>query len=85
MVRLDFTKRDSVTTLSDCGYMPYWVSRPHDNGHRHQYRILSFEEPDSVLTTTERKRRDTIRTAMRALFKKHNRGGIREIPFETNQ
>lgn len=85
MVRLDFTKRDSVTTLSDCGYMPYWVSRPHDNNHRHQYRILSFEEPDSVLTATERKRRDTIRTAMRALFKKHNRGGIREIPFETNQ
>ena len=74
-----------LSSHPESGYMPYWVSRPHDNGHRHQYRILSFEEPDSVLTATERKRRDTIRTAMRALFKKHNRGGIREIPFETNQ
>jgi len=28
MVRLDFTKRDSITTLSDSYYTLYWVSRP---------------------------------------------------------
>jgi len=81
MVRLQFTKRDSLTRLSDADYMLYWVSRPHDNGHRHQYRILPLDEPDSTLTATERRQRDTIGQAMRRLMRQHNRGNIREHRF----
>lgn len=83
MVRMEFIKRDSVTTLSDANYMLYWVSRPPDNGHRHQYRILSLDEPDSLLTATERQRRDAIRDAMRALMHDHNVGGVQEYAFKT--
>ena len=82
MVRLQLTKRDSITTLSDANYMLYWVSRPHDNNHQHQYRILPVDEPDSVLTTTEQKRRDAIRHSMRSLMEKHSKGDIREYLFE---
>lgn len=81
MVRMELTKRDTLTTLSLCDYMLYWVSRPPDNGYRHQYRILSVDEPDSLLTATERQRRDSIRTAMRQLMQQHNRGLIQEHKF----
>ncbi|MBQ8656294.1 MAG: CapA family protein [Prevotella sp.] len=82
MVRMEFTKRDSVTTLSDCGYALYWVSRPQDCGHKHQYRVLPIDEPDSVLTAAERQKRNTVRTAMRNLMQKNNQGGIKEYTFE---
>lgn len=78
MVRMEFTKRDTVTVLSDSGYLLYWVSRPHDNGHQHQYRILPVDEPDSTLTITERQHRDAIRSSMRRLMEKHNKGAIKE-------
>lgn len=81
MVRLDFVKNDSITMLYDCSYMPYWVSRPHDNGFTHNYRVLSLDEPDSLLTATEIRQRDTISQAMRTLFKLHNVGEIKEIGF----
>lgn len=81
MVRMELTKRDTVTTLSDCSYMLYWVSRPHDNNHQHQYRILSVDEPDSILTATEQKQRAVIRSSMRQLMEKHNVGGIKEHTF----
>lgn len=81
MVRLDFVKNDSLTMLSDCRYIPYWVSRPHDNNFRHNYRILSLDEPDSLLTKKERQQRDTISESMRTLFKEHNVGDIKEIGF----
>lgn len=81
MVRLDFVKNDSLTMLSDCAYIPYWVSRPHDNNFRHNYRILSLDEPDSLLTKKERQQRDTISESMRTLFKEHNVGDIKEIGF----
>ena len=81
MVRLELTKRDSVTTLSDCGYALYWVSRPHDCGHRHQYRILPIDYADSLLTATERQKRDVIRRSMRRLMEQHNVGGVKEYPF----
>ena len=82
MVRMEFTKRDSVTTLSDSGYALYWVSRPQDNGMKHQHRILPIDEPDSVLTAAEIQKRNTIRTAMRNLMQKNNKGGIKEYTFE---
>ena len=81
MVRLDFVKNDSLTMLSDCAYIPYWVSRPHDNGFKHNYRLLPLDEPDSLLTKKERQQRDTISESMRTLFKEHNVGDIKEIGF----
>ena len=81
MVRLDFVKNDSLTMLSDCAYIPYWVSRPHDNDFKHNYRLLSLDEPDSLLTAKERQKRDTINEAMRTLFKNYNVGDIKEIGF----
>lgn len=81
MVRLDFVKNDSLTMLSDCAYIPYWVSRPHDNGFKHNYRMLPLDEPDSLLTKKERQQRDTISESMRTLFKEHNVGDFKEIGF----
>ena len=81
MVRLDFVKNDSLTMLTDCAYIPYWVSRPHDNGFKHNYRLLPLDEPDSLLTKKERQQRDTISESMRTLFKEHNVGDIKEIGF----
>ena len=81
MVRLDFVKNDSLTMLYNCEYIPYWVSRPHDNGFRHNYRVLPLNEPDSLLTVTERRQRDTISKAMRTLFENHNVGKIKEMAF----
>lgn len=81
LVRLDFVKNDSLTLLSDCAYIPYWVSRPHDNGFKHNYRLLSLDEPDSLLTAKERQQRDTISQAMHTLFEQYNVGDIKEIGF----
>ena len=78
MVRLDFTKCDSLTSLSDCSYTLYWVSRPPDNGYRHNYRILPIDYPDSLLTATEQRLRGTIRKNMRQLMKEHNVGNTKE-------
>ena len=78
MVRLDFTKNDSQTFLSDQSYSLYWVSRPPDCGYRHQYRILPIEYPDSLLTTTEQTLRGSIRKSMQQLMKEHNKGEIKE-------
>jgi len=78
MVRMELTKRDSLTVLSDCGYTLYWVSRPHDCGRRHQYRILPIDYPDSLLTTTEQRKRATIRQNMRRLMLQQNKGDIKE-------
>ena len=82
MVRMEFTKNDSTTVLSHSGYSIYWVSRPADTGNRHNYRVLPIDEPDSALTPTERTKRNTIRAAMRQLFEKNNKGGIKEYIFK---
>ena len=78
MVRLDFTKNDTLTVLSDHSYSLYWVSRPPDNAGRHQYRILPIEYPDSLLTPTEQRLRGSIRKSMRQLMKQHGKGDIKE-------
>ena len=78
MVRLDITKSGLQTTLSDCYYTLYWVSRPPDNGYRHTYRILPIDYPDSLLTTTEKTLRSAIRKSMRQLMKEYNKGEIKE-------
>ena len=78
IVRLDLEKRDSITCLTDCSYTLHWVSRPPDNGYRHQHRILPIDYPDSLLTATEQRQRSAIRTSMRRLMKEHGKGNIRE-------
>lgn len=78
MVRLDITKSGLQTTLSDCYYTLYWVSRPPDNGYRHTYRILPIDYPDSLLTTTEKTLRSAIRKSMRQLMKDYSKGEIKE-------
>ncbi len=80
MVRLELTKKDT-TRLSDCGYMLYWVSRPSDNGNKHNYRILPIDEPDSVLTGMEQKNRYAIRASMRRLMERHAKG-VRELKIK---
>lgn len=79
MLHLDLIKDDSTTTLKDCSYTLYWVSRPPDNGYRHQYRILPIDYPDSLLTPTEQRLRGTIRKSMRHLMKEHVKGEINEF------
>ena len=79
MVRLEFTKNDSLTVLSDHNYSLYWVSRPPDNGYRHQYRILPIDYPDSLLTAKEKTLRSAIRGSMRRLMKEHGKGEIKEF------
>lgn len=84
MVRLELTKvtdgEESHTRLSDCGYTLFWVSRPADCGNSHNFRVLPIDEPDSVLTATERRQRNNIRTSMRRLME-HHATGIREYAF----
>lgn len=91
MVRMDFTKRDTLvndvpssyaeTKLSDCGYTLYWVSRPSDSVNRHNFRVLPIDEPDSVLTGTEQRLRYSVRASMRRLMEHHAKG-ISEYTFE---
>ena len=73
MVRMTLTKRDGHTTLTDCGYNLYWVSRPVTSGRR-QYRVLPAGFPSDSLNATERAKRDTYLKNTRALFSKHNKG-----------
>lgn len=73
MVRMTLTKRDGHTTLTDCGYNLYWVSRPVTSGRR-QYRVLPAGFPADSLNATERAKRDTYLKNTRALFAKHNKG-----------
>ena len=69
MVRLEFTKNDTLTVLSDHNYSLYWVSRPPDNGYRHGNRILPIDYPDTLLTAKEKTLRSAIRGSMRRLMK----------------
>lgn len=84
MVRLELTKvtagDENHTRLSDCGYTLFWVSRPANNGNRHNFRVLPIDEPDSVLTATEQSQRNSIRTSMRRLMEQHAKG-VREYAF----
>ena len=84
LVRMELTKRipehavgDSIAAevkLSDCGYALYWVSRPNDNGFKHNYRVLPIDIPDSTLTGMEQKNRYAIRASMRRLMERHAKG-----------
>ena len=74
MVRMTLTKKGSKTTLTDCGYNLYWVSRPPDSGNKHGYVIYPACHTTEGLTTIERNKRETILKSTRELFAKHNIG-----------
>ena len=84
MVRLEFTKNDTLTVLSDHNYSLYWVSRPPDNGYRHGYRILPIDYPDTLLTAKEKTLRSAIRGSMRRLMKEHGKGEIKEYSLPSS-
>ena len=84
MVRLEFTKHDTLTVLSDHHYTLYWVSRPPDNGNRHGYRILPIDYPDTLLTAKEKTLRSAIRGSMRRLMKEHGKGEIKEYSLPSS-
>ena len=73
MVRLSFTKEDGKTTLTDCGYNLYWVSRPVNSGKRY-YRVLPSNFPTDSLNANERSKMSTYLTNTRAHFAKYNIG-----------
>lgn len=72
MVRMEVVKKGGEAVLSDHGYTLYWVSRPPDNGYRHQHRILPIDFPDSLLTAKEKTLRNTIRSGMQKILKKED-------------
>ena len=76
MVRIELTSHPGtgLVGLSDASYFLYWVSRPHDNNFKHNYRILPIDIPDSVLTGMEQKNRYAIRASMRRLMERHTKG-----------
>jgi len=77
MVQLTLEK-DSVTRLTDCSYSLQWVSRPVVSGKR-GYRILPVDVPQEMLNARERKLMNTFTTNARNLFRRENKGELREI------
>ena len=73
MVRLTLRKNGGKTSLADCGYTLYWVSRPVTSGKRN-YRVLPSSYPAEQLNATERTKRDNYLRTTRALFEKYNIG-----------
>lgn len=80
MVRLTLTKKQGKTSLTDCGYGLYWVSRPVDSGNRNGYVVYPAGYSTDNLTQAEKTKRDTFLKTARDLFAKHNKG-IEEYIF----
>ena len=74
MVRMTLTKKEGKTTLTDCGYNLYWVSRPADSGGKKGYVVYPASHPTDGLTTAEKTKRETFLKTTRDLFAKHNKG-----------
>lgn len=77
MVNLTLEKQAGHTRLADCSYSLVWVSRPALSG-RKPHRLYPADIPAEQLNAAERQRRDRFAETARALFGKHNRGGITE-------
>ncbi len=76
MVKMRLEK-DSVTRLADCAYSLHFVSRRAVSGHK-QHRIYPVSTPDSLLTPTEIRLRDTFTSSIRPFLEKHNKN-IKEV------
>lgn len=78
MVRMTLTK-DSLTTMTDCGYALTFCSRPLVSG-RKVHTILPASFPEEQMKPAERERFNRNIAAARRLFKQHNKG-IDEYEF----
>ena len=76
MVTMTLTKTAGKTTMTDCGYSLFWVSRPIFSG-RKNFRIYPASWPAEDMNAVERNRRQRYLTLTRTLLEKHNTG-IRE-------
>ena len=73
MVRMTLTKKGGKTTLTDCGYNLYWVSRPVLN-NKNRYVVYPAGYPTDGMTASEKSKRETYLKNTRDLFSKHNKG-----------
>lgn len=78
MVRMTLTK-DSLTTMTDCGYAITFCSRPAVSGRR-VHTILPSSYPQEEMRAVERERFNRNIDTARRLFKQHNIG-IEEYNF----
>lgn len=84
MVRMTLTKKDGKTTLTDCGYNLYWVSRPVNSGKRY-YRVLPSNYPTDSLNANERTKMKAYLTNTRAHFAKYNKAISEYSPATSGQ
>lgn len=70
-------EKDSVARMADCNYSLFFVTRPVMSGHK-QHRIYPVSTPDSLLTPSEVRLRDTFTGSIRPFFEKRNKN-IKEV------
>lgn len=70
MIRMEFTKRNDSTQLTDWRCLPYWVSHPSDNNYSHNFRVMPLNEPDSLLTKDEIWKRNATQKLLKEVMEK---------------
>ncbi|MBO7410606.1 MAG: CapA family protein [Ottowia sp.] len=73
MVTMTLTKKDGKTTMSDCGYSLFWVSRPATSKQKN-FRIYPASWPTGEMNDAERSLRERYLASTRELLEKHNQG-----------
>lgn len=73
MVSMTITKKAGKTTMTDCDYSLFWVSRPQTSG-RKNFRIYPVGWTTDEMTAAERSLRERYLSLTRTLFEKHNKG-----------
>lgn len=66
-------EKDSTTRVNNCDYSLYFVTRPVMSGHK-SHRVYDINTPDTVLSSGERRLRDSFLKSNRPLFEKYNVG-----------
>lgn len=73
MVSMTITKKAGKTTMTDCDYSLFWVSRPQTSG-RKNFRIYPVGWTTDEMNAAERSLRERYLSLTRTLFEKHNKG-----------
>lgn len=73
MVSMTITKKAGKTTMTDCDYSLFWVSRPLTSG-RKNFRIYPAGWTTDEMNAAERSLRERYLSLTRTLFEKHNKG-----------
>lgn len=73
MVSMTITKKAGKTTMTDCDYSLFWVSRPQTSG-RKNFRIYPVGWATDEMNAAERSLRERYLNLTRPLFEKHNKG-----------